>query len=295
MEQKKFYLGRDINVFQTAVYKGHDVWKKELENLYTYKNNNRYSKKDLILQKATQAVENKLPTVVYALWETYNKLDNSVVINKNLATINNIFSLPNVKLVLKELFESHNEPKFNQLCEEVYYHRITDNDNIDIVIDKIKSKLAVDLDPKFSDYLGVNLLLTNKTLNNLEIASVVDDFTNHFVTANLGTYSRLMNEGLVEYDRDEVIEKFKFFEEGYKKWAFIDKDCKRLMKDGKESILMRTYFRRIMCNSYNIPAEELLSKKTDDELKKDISNLYLHMSDIVSLGTTGLFYKFEFA
>lgn len=266
---KRIPYGRTIFKFQTELYKSKKLFNELLESLPE-----RINRKTTYVKKVEEAIENELPSVALAIANEVAKLDESLG-DMSLRETENVCQAPTNAIFLKKAFGAGLQ--ISELHERLVYLTETNTPTEELRRDII-SKLGGINETKFSDYLGCCLLMNSPKYYDIEIAKQLDQFANSAIFEYLYefTYDLEKTSEVSSNFRQDVLDRFLYFGEGIKKWAFIDRNTDLKTKNHIRSIVIPKNDPRSI--------EEILRPKSIDELSEDTKTLHNY------IGTSSYFY-----
>lgn len=228
----------------------------------------RYTTKTSLVTKIKQAIEYKIPTVALALYNIAKNI-NEAVINPKLQKTLNICKEPTDAIFLRRAFGEPNETTITQLGELYYYLcKIGEPDNV--ITDTILARFGEIEDLKYSDFLNLAMVLKGDKLIK-DIRNQLDIFSGVVIYEYLLKYAEeISSSGVFPEDfKTQYKQRYKYFAEGIKKWAFLDRNVKKPLKEDVRSLALKTNYKYITILGNDIMLKKLV------ELSKYTSNCYL--------------------
>lgn len=268
---KRIPWGRSVWKFQNELYKSKNRFNELLESLPE-----RINRKTTYVKKVEEAIENELPTVALAIANEVAKL-NEPLGDMSLRNCESLCQAPTNAIFLKKAFG--NGQGISELPEKLVFLTET-NTPTETLRYEIISKLGGVHETKFSDYLGVCLLMNSQKYFDIEVATQLDQFngTSIFEYLYEFTYNLEETSEVSSTFRQDVLERFKYFGEGIKKWAFIDRNT---------DLTTKNYIRELLSmdrREKKLTIEETLASRSLEQLTEDVKVLHNY------IGTSSYFY-----
>ncbi len=251
---KKDDLGHNILVYQNLLYKGKDQFNTEVALLPE-----RYTTKTSLVTKTKQAIEYKMPTVALHLY-TIGKYYDQGVIDPKLQETLKLCEAPSDPIFLRQAFGEPEEADIPQLGEFYFYLKKIKMDEDDAT-EMILRKLIDQNETKYSDFLNLSMIVTNPDYFNEDIKEQLDTFSGTIIYKYLMQYAtNIKSQGkFPEFFRKEFKDRYKYFAEGIKKWAFLDAEIKdKKLKEDVRSLALKTNYRLMALQGPEVMLEKLV-------------------------------------
>lgn len=237
---KKVNLGASNLVFQSSLYKNRDFFTAEVNKIPA-----RYTMRQSYMHKIQEAIDYKTPTVALAFYNLAKGIPDQGVIDPLLQNTLKIANEPSDATFLRRAFgEDPYNVDIPQLGE-YYYYLIGIEEPTDKITDAILERIGDETITKYSDFLGLSLVLKNdhKVINGLR--DQLDTFSGKVLYKYLMVFANDINSSGIFPDnfKKEFKTRYKYFAEGIRKWAFVDKGVtnKELRKDVRSLALKDNY------------------------------------------------------
>lgn len=270
---KRKPLGKTVFKFQNELYKSKSRFNELLETIPE-----RINRKTSYVKKVEEAIENELPSVALAIANEVAKL-NEPLGDMSLRNCEILCQAPTNAIFLKKAFG--NGRGISELSERLVYLTETNTPTETLRYDII-SKLGGIKETKFSDYLGCCLLMNSQKYYDIEVATQLDQFNGTAIFEYLYdfTYNLEETSEVSSTFRQDVIERFKYFGEGIRKWGFVDRNTDLKTKNYIRDLLDMNADRRGPTRTI----EEALASHSVEELTEDVKVLHNY------IGTSSFFY-----
>lgn len=254
-------------VFQNQLYKNRDGFYAEVNKIPV-----RYTAKTSLVIKIKQAIEYKIPTVALALYNLAKNY-NEAVIEKDLQETLKLCKLPTDATFLRKAFGEPDTTNIQQLGE-LFYYLVKIGEPYDYITDTILSKFGETSDLKYSDFLNLSMMVKKQELRAQDIEDIrdqLDVFSGTVIYNYLLSYAENIHDSGVFPDefKREFKEHYKYFAEGIKKWAFIDKEVEPELREDVRSLALKANYKYITLLGNKKMLEKLI------ELSEYISSTYL--------------------
>lgn len=279
---EKATLGRNIFRFQTELYKKRSFFESEVETLPI-----RLNKKTTFLIKIREAIDNNLPTVAVAFKRKYDEIEesNSYILDEELHKYEKLANAPTNAIFLRLAFGSPDVAEFPQLSEKLYYLKEI-NHPIEEIRTMINEKITDIGNTKFSDFVGVALLMNSPKYYDSMIAIELDTFIQTSEYDFLYKYLLRINETdtIPNSFQNDVTKRYLYFAEGIRKWAFVDRNVSKKTREYVRAIALKT----------DDEIKDYFTNRDGKECYEDLKALANYVGDSSSYYVTlNGFYQFE--
>ncbi|HMR41938.1 MAG TPA: hypothetical protein PKA90_16090 [Ignavibacteria bacterium] len=232
-------LTSDINILQKLLYKGLEKFERQvISSIANHKN------ESVLISKAKLAIENKLPTVALRLYRISRFYKIQTVEDPELLETFRHFNSKDDAVFLRNAFGEGDDVDIPTLGEFYYYLCKTKVDEYDRR-DMVLRRLTDQKNTKYSDFLNLGMVLTSPEYYDEDLKEQIDTFSGVVIYKYLIKYvQEIKSSGVYpENLKAEFKERYKYFAEGIKKWAFLDNEIKdkALVEDVRSLALKNNY------------------------------------------------------